>query len=495
MYRTGHGDCFLLAFDGETEPVYLLIDCGYKPGSPKFINTKIADITQNIREATGGHLDVAVITHEHQDHVNGITETNFEGITIGETWLAWTEDPDDDLADSLRKQFKDRLLGLLAARNRLATAGNADQLKRVNEFLEFELGWDSDTGNPPTDEELLAAASSPDQSSNKKSMRLFKNRSKKQPPKYIYPHDEIFTIPGAKNLRIFALGPPRDAIRLKDLDPQGQETFPTVPHAATSPFAHFLAAMDSDKLSFNLPFTGQYSISLDQAADSEQYGKFFSDHYGLADQPTSWVLEKGESRVTEVPYNPEWRRIDQEWLYSAEQIALDMNNYTNNSSLVLAFELGAGGKVLLFAADAQRGNWVSWSSKDWKDGDKLVTARDLLRRTVLYKVGHHGSHNATLNGNDNSKHASLGWMAQGDHRHEFVAMITAVRDWADTQKGWDHPMPAIKTALMTKAAGRVFQTDTDFDKMGTPEERLTVDWQRFQANTKDNPLYFDYSIT
>ena len=54
-----------------------------------------------------------------------------------------------------------------------------------------------------------------------------------------------------------------------------------------------------------------------------------------------------------------WRRIDQDWLYSAEQLALEMNNDTNNGSLVLAFELSPGGKVLLFAADAQRGSWVS----------------------------------------------------------------------------------------------------------------------------------------
>src|SRR5881396_1579721 len=36
MYRIGHGDCFLIAFAGETpdKPAYVLIDCGYKPGSP-----------------------------------------------------------------------------------------------------------------------------------------------------------------------------------------------------------------------------------------------------------------------------------------------------------------------------------------------------------------------------------------------------------------------------------------------------------------------------
>src|SRR5687768_16586106 len=33
MYRIGHGDCFLLAMprEGGGNPVYVLIDCGYKP--------------------------------------------------------------------------------------------------------------------------------------------------------------------------------------------------------------------------------------------------------------------------------------------------------------------------------------------------------------------------------------------------------------------------------------------------------------------------------
>ena len=37
---------------------------------------------------------------------------------------------------------------------------------------------------------------------------------------------------------------------------------------------------------------------------------------------------------------------------------------------MLAFELGKGGKVLLFAADAQRGNWLSWAKESWKDGSE-----------------------------------------------------------------------------------------------------------------------------
>lgn len=494
MYRTGHGDCFLLAFAGESKPIYLLIDCGYKPGSPKFINTKIADITQNIREATGGHLDVAVITHEHQDHVNGITEANFAGITIGETWLAWTEDPEDELANRLRAAFKDKLLRLLVARHRLAAEGTLEQLKRVDEFLEFELGWDSETDTAAQAAVLLAVESDPTKSMNKKAMKLFKDRPGK-PPKYIYPHKEIFSILGAKNLRIFALGPPYDVDKIKDLDPQEEESFQSVPLAASSPGNYFLAALDPEKAPLNLPFTNQYSLPLDQVATSK-YSEFFHKYYGQAGSSVSWALDDtGASRITEVPDNAEWRRIDQEWLYSAEQLALNLNDFTNNSSLVLAFELGVGGKVLLFAADAQRGNWVSWSSKAWTDGNQIITARNLLERTVLYKVGHHGSHNATLNGRADSAHACLGWMAQGNYAHEFTAMITAVRAWADTQKGWDHPQKAIKDALIKKAAGRVFQTDTDFEQMSTSDGVSTTDWERFLTCASGNQLYFDYTIT
>lgn len=512
MYRIGHGDCFLLAFAGETQdkPVYVLIDCGYKPGSPqKFVKpkaetekeTQIAKITNNIRKATGGFLDVAIITHEHQDHVNGISETNFKGIAIGETWLAWTEDPDDELANSLRTAFKDKLLQLVAARNHLAAEGSSEQLKRIDDLLEFELGWDSEAGSTPTAGELLAAAGDPSKSKNKNSMKLFKDRSR---TKYIRPHEEILTIPRAKDLRIFALGPPRDADKIEDLDPEGEEVFKSEEEhkAALSPRDYFLAAVGSDRLPLNLPFANQYQVPLDKAASKktpQEFRAFFIKHYGLSVKQKDGAPGNTEDPATprEAPDDARWRRIDHEWLYSAEQLALDMNDITNNSSLVLAFELGKGGKVLLFAADAQRGNWVSWSDKDWKDGDRSIKARDLLARTVLYKVGHHGSHNATLNGDERSLHPSLGWMAKEEpYKKEFTAMITAVRAWAETQKGWDHPLKAIKDALLKKAHGRVFQTDTEFMTMAIHGGE-SADWNSFKSRARgdDDQLYFDYTIT
>ena len=73
MYRQGHGDCFLLAFSAEKEskrPVYVLIDCGLKPGS-EINKQKIGDIIKDIGEATDHYIDYVDVTHEHQDHVNG----------------------------------------------------------------------------------------------------------------------------------------------------------------------------------------------------------------------------------------------------------------------------------------------------------------------------------------------------------------------------------------------------------------------------------------
>ena len=494
MYRTGHGDCFLLAFAGASadKPVYVLIDCGYKPGSPSHINTNIADITRSIREATGGHIDVAVITHEHQDHVNGITEKNFDGIEIGETWLAWTEDPKDEVANKLRTVFHDKLLGLLAARHHLAAAGDAELARRIDNFLEFELGGDEDDFVAPAMAGLLGAAGgNPAQSKNKKSMKVFKDRAQRG-VRYLRPHEEILALPGAKDVRVFALGPPRDPDQLEDLAPQGEEKFHSLALATASAGNYFAAAAKEEAAQGGQsPFASRYAIAKNLAFTDPEYGEFFRRHYGEDGTPLAFDAEGGDNSS---PANPDWRRIDREWLYSAERLALDLNDATNNSSLVLAFEPGQGGKVLLFAADAQRGNWISWGKKDWRDGDTKVTARDLLARTVLYKVGHHGSHNATLNGLASSENPCLGWMAQGDHGREFTAMITAVRSWADTQKGWDHPLKAIKDALLKKASGRVFQTDTDFDPESIPDGVSAADWKRFQSRVSSDRLYFDYTV-
>jgi hypothetical protein len=171
-----------------------------------------------------------------------------------------------------------------------------------------------------------------------------------------------------------------------------------------------------------------------------------------------------------------------------------MNNATNNASLVLAFELSKGGKVLLFVGDAQAGNWRSWSEAAFDDDGTKVDAVDLMRRTVLYKVGHHGSHNATMKGKPGGKSASLAAMALGASASEFVAMITAVEAWAHQKPkpNWNHPLPAIKRALEDKAGGRVLQTDSEIP--ATPVGAGAADWPAFRKRVTATPLYFDVLV-
>lgn len=504
MYRIGHGDCFLLAFAGDTEgkPVYVLIDCGYKPGSPRYIHPAPAkaitakEVTDSIREATGGHIDVAIITHEHQDHVNGITVKNFDGITIGEAWFAWTEDGTDDVANALRKKFKDKLLGLMGARSQLAAVGDQKEVDRLDEFLAYELGGDETTPfQAARANAMLGVADGGGQSMNKVSMKVFKDlAAKNRGVKFFRPHEKIVALPGAKDTRVFALGPPRDPKQIEDLDPQGDESFHSMAFGAAAQSAmadYFSSTLTAQP---QAPFSPRYCIPQSNAMKDPTHGEFLTKAYGSEGSPASIPVNVGEPGTSEVAGNAEWRRIDKDWLNSADQLALAMNDQTNNASLVLAFELGKGGKVLLFAADAQRGNWASWSKKTWKDGGQTVTAKDLLSRTVLYKVGHHGSHNATLNGTAADDHANISWMGQGDHASEFTAMITAVRAWAETQNGWDHPQQAIKDALLKKACGRVFQTDTDVEKMKISGNGPGSDWGDFKKRTTGHRLYFDFVV-
>jgi hypothetical protein len=184
----------------------------------------------------------------------------------------------------------------------------------------------------------------------------------------------------------------------------------------------------------------------------------------------------------------DWRRIDSAWYNNAARLAMQLDKATNNTSLVLAFELVATGQVLLFVGDAQIGNWQSWDNLTWDipanpvDQQKVAT-RDLLQRTVFYKVGHHGSINATR------KQGGLELMTSP----HLVAAIPTDTEFSDKQKGWDMPARKIEIALLGKTRGRLLRSDS----MGLPKNIQGLSeagWQSFVDRIKeiDNPLFVDY---
>src|SRR5438067_12231439 len=105
MYRQGLGDCFLLSFPRPGGQSQVLIDCGVLKGTED-ATARITRVAESILETTGGRLDALVVTHQHWDHVSGFlqAEAVFDRLAIGEVWLAWTEDPADDLARDLAER-------------------------------------------------------------------------------------------------------------------------------------------------------------------------------------------------------------------------------------------------------------------------------------------------------------------------------------------------------------------------------------------------------
>jgi hypothetical protein len=446
MYRQGLGDCFLLTATTGGTARHLLLDFGLLLGSPDAA-TRMTAVAENIREVTGGHLDVLAATHEHWDHISGFIQGQdvLATLTVGEVWLAWTEDPHDPTAQSMGAEKARGIRALAGAAHALQGDG-ADRAERLLSVLGFygDVGL---TGRATTTQ----------------AMQWIQQRP--APVRYLSPGQLL----SALGIQVYVLGPPRDRALIHRSDPSvavgevytladaGQDDgFLTAAEALA-------AAQDPDSPgSLDSPglqaFDAFFRLAPDVAATHPLIGEDYADP------------DQG------------WRRIDQDWLGAAEVLALNLDSNTNNTSLVLAFEVGDG-QVLLFPGDAQVGNWLSWQSVTWATEAGPVTGPELLARTRLYKVGHHGSHNATL------REKGLELMTSPD----LVAMLPVNRVAAAKQR-WNMPLPGLLRRLEEKTKGRIL--DAELGVPSTRPEALTpAQWQDFLAHTDVQEFWVDHTIT
>ena len=189
----------------------------------------------------------------------------------------------------------------------------------------------------------------------------------------------------------------------------------------------------------------------------------------------------------------DWRRINHDWLLSMARLALQLDNGLNNTSLVLAFEFIDTGQVLLFPADAQIGSWQSWVNLDWQLKEsgtetKSFKTSELLRRTVFYKVGHHGSHNATL------KEGGLEAMTAP----ELVAAIPVDQDFANNSKHWEMPAKPLYQRLQESTRGRILRADANWPTAADqPPQGLPAEaWKSFTNAVRldQDGLFIDYFL-
>ncbi len=469
MYKQGLGDCFLLSFprqDGSTYSV--LIDCGAVTGTD---SQDVIAAAQDVFDATHGHLDLLVGTHEHWDHLSGFNQAReiFDRFSIDNLWLAWTEDLDNPIAQNLVKKRAEKVAALQAALARMNAAENTGLAACIRQVLGF-------FGEDDANSDGLGATGRRVMCTTAEAMRYLRSRH----THFCTPGlDAPFPLDGVPGVRIYVLGPPTKQKYLRqDLPTQsGDETYGITSKPAEDSFYAALSAAGSSGSgllgSLDYPFDDFYRVSLEEASNPRA-DDFYRLHYGFQENDAD-----------------AWRRIDQDWLKITSELALDLDSDTNNTSLALAFEIGepGSGRVLLFPGDAQVGNWLSWAELSWTvdlpgQASKKVNALDLLKNTVFYKVGHHGSHNATLS-------------AQGlelMNREDLVAMIPVIHDMA-VKKGWDAmPFDLLVERLKTKAMGRVVRMDTGIPPRQEAPVLSDSQWESFTSQLTETDLYIEYRL-
>lgn len=500
MYRQGLGDCFLLTFWGEDDTRHVLIDCG-SLGAPT-THVTLDHVIDDIAAATNKHLTLLVATHEHEDHVAGFRRdwlTSMKGFTIDHVWQAWTEDRTDPKALEVQKYAGDLLAGAALAARAMA---DGDRHDGADGAAPARLGTGSAalaklgraTGNVlafngRTPRAALRALEGENgaqlaaglKRSVQEAMANVTARGTRDAESFLKPCETAIEREWLPGLRCYVLGPPRSMDALRDTGESGHADI--VPLDARARQLAVAVRFRDQSLPLD-DFRNSLDAPDRQALDA---GSPFDRRFRLSpeDRPTCHTYASYHDGANA------WRRIDSDWLMAGSDMALQLDNLTNNTSLALAFEIKDTGQVLLFPADAQAGNWLSWYTLRDDDGEVVrddygnervrvwkvtgkdgtvqdVTARDLLGRAVVYKVGHHASHNGTLD------KLGIELMAPG-RRNDLVALIPVDRRRA---KGLDWNMPAdgLYARLMERTNGRVLRSDIGWPK--ADDEQLK---DRFEA--------------
>ena len=449
MYRQGLGDCFLISFCAAGCKQHMMIDCGVLTGTQGG-EANIIRAVEDILAVTGGKIDVLVITHEHWDHVSGFVQAReqLSGASIGEIWLAWTEKDSHPVAIQLREHRKKAKAGVEAARARLKQAKSLAATQSTKFLEELAL----------FDGEPLAANARRTTADAMSWVREHESAG----IKCLQPGGKAFEPAAIPGIRVYVLGPPENVTQSRKDRPSKRN--PEVYQLASGANPGLLAALQfpSNHRFATSPFDSSFQLGAAQQTASH----WLREHYEVADT---------------------WRRIDDDWLGSSETLALQLDSDTNNTSLVLAIENIATGQILLFPGDAQVGNWLSWHDHAWtyERPNGVVVKRtigDILASTVLYKVAHHASHNATLNAK------GLELMTHPD----LVALIPVDAVKASRLE-WEMPFDPLLERLQEKTGGRVIRSDTGVPAArpaGVPERT----WREFTQRVITTELYVEYQL-
>lgn len=493
MYCIGTGDCFLIRFHSGKKDVFtMMIDCGSCRGDRNDFLPYVKDLAGTLTNKT---IDLLVVTHEHNDHVNGFDKCYdiFKSLTIKEAWFAWTEDPADPTgaAAALKQKQQKMKMGLRNAIQQLDKnhqafkkdkTPNAYRVPLEENHAAFLMGLDtlSSINLPEDDKPSLPG------------MRKIKQllEEKKVRTRYLTPGD-CFPVSGLPGIIFSVLGPPTSRNAISKDGKQGTDVYNKSLALNNSNLSvNAFLGLEGELTRNDLPFAGVY---IDEPpADKVKPSRNTIPPPNQVETAAAPV-GKSSDNVISAYYEAgnDWRRIDDDWLESAGALALRLNSHINNTSLVLAIEFLDSGKVLLFPGDAEFGSWESWHLiQEWmtKGKGNKPWAEDLLNRTVFYKVGHHLSYNGTA--------LEKGILMMKDPRLAAMATLDRHR----IAKGWTSTMPnkPLLQELIRRTQGKLFIMD-EFEIAGPPSTKLdpaTLGADVYATLAKNGKtLYKQYTIS
>jgi ribonuclease BN (tRNA processing enzyme) len=341
-YNVGFGDCFLLTFSyASGKPRNVLIDFGSTKQSATGPTGGMQEIAEKIREDCGGKLEMLVATHRHADHISGFGGDTGKVIIELEPEVVvqpWTEEPGLDPEAGGPDGGGNGALHVRAAVARLSAmqamaAAALEQVPRLQRT----------PGVSKTVTEQVSFLGETNLA-NLDAVRNLASMGKK----HVYAHF------GTK----LALGRILPGVRVDVLGP------PTLEQSS--------------------------AISHQTATDEEEFWHLAERHLAAVEE-TDGELFPGARKARQIPQEARWviPRIDR--MRGEELLAIlrSLDGVLNNTSVILLFEVGDS--RLVFPGDAQLENW----HYALRECDEAEAIRERLASACFYKVGHHGSLNAT----------------------------------------------------------------------------------------------------
>lgn len=348
-YQVGFGDCFLVRFHypDRQRDRHILIDFGTTGIPDDAEKDLMTTVAKDIARECGGRLEAVIATHRHADHISGFaTKADGSGpgdviakIEIDTVIQPWTEAPEAEEA-SLGPEISAPGRGMAARRQGL------EAMHQTAAALVGLAGGKTLRRAPAAlreQLEFIGRDNVKNLSAVENLMRIGKRHV------YAWHGSDAGLAELLPGVTTHVLGPPTlrqtDTIRKqKSRDPDE--------------YWHFaLAGLKADR---NFLATGEGN-------------RLFPAH----------PVRSGGKLPVEVRWIAQRLHEGRNAQYLSMVTQLDKQ--MNNTSLILLFE--AGGKKLLFPGDAQIENWRFALSKP-----EIMA---LLAGVDVYKVGHHGSLNAT----------------------------------------------------------------------------------------------------